>query len=138
MTIYTLNNGLFGMTTEDYEANSKDEIVEEMRPVLESWAAESEETVEHLEDLLRDSLVEVRYIIENASGQYWTGKCWGCREAAKEYLETTSAIGDEILEHNCVDAREMEPYDNSDSCRMEIGWTNPDDDYEIVATLIRA
>ncbi|TSA54934.1 MAG: hypothetical protein D4R45_03225 [Planctomycetaceae bacterium] len=40
-----------------------------------------------------------KYIIKNESGQYWTGDCWGVRQAAQDYQEETlpESIGDYML-----------------------------------------
>lgn len=42
-----------------------------------------------------------KYIFKNESGQYWTGECWGVRQAAQDYEE--EGLPEMIDGYQCVD-----------------------------------
>lgn len=46
----------------------------------------------------------MKFIIENEHGQYWTGTCWGVRQAAEEY-RGLSEFPESVPDHNGIQHR---------------------------------
>lgn len=67
-------------------------------------------------------------VIKNVHGQYWTGKCWGVKQAAETFetvdnfpeiegLELVNGWGDEAYYYPENDGLDMEPFASFEKVR---------------------
>jgi hypothetical protein len=55
-----------------------------------------------------------KFAIENTSGQWWTGECWGAKEARETYSRDEAP--DELPVSNYDDYIKMRSYEDVDTC----------------------
>jgi len=67
------------------------------------------------------------YAISNTSGQWWTGTCWGVREAREEY-GLIEDLPDELPSCNMPQSPTWEQWCNSEHDPLDIGYDDPDGD----------
>jgi len=55
----------------------------------------------------------MKYAIQNNSGQWWTGKCWGVKQAREEYAENALPASVDVSN---LDETQAEKIDGGECC----------------------
>lgn len=65
-----------------------------------------------------------KYAIENTSGQWWTGTCWGVKQAREEYYDLEDmpyTIEDDLIDILCLDPLDARYFsDTSDDATASV------------------